>query len=105
MPVSAHAVRADGRVASGSTDHTIRLWKPANGACEATLEGHTSEIPALAMRADGRRSSLRPFPGMVLGPHVLLPQWLRGNGRSGIESRRLRLCRSKGSSGSVMPVA
>ncbi|WP_233849334.1 DUF4062 domain-containing protein [Paraburkholderia sp. HD33-4] len=56
-PVSALAVLADGRLASGAWDHTIRLWNPASGACEATLEGHTSGVSALAVLADGRLAS------------------------------------------------
>ena len=36
------AVLADGRIASGSNDETVRLWNTATGACDLVLEGHTS---------------------------------------------------------------
>ena len=52
--MSALAVLADGRLASGSHDKTIKLWNPASGACEATLEGHAWTVNALAVLADGR---------------------------------------------------
>jgi WD40 repeat protein len=55
--VSALAVLADGRLASGSDDNTIKLWNPASGACEATLEGHADTVTALAVLADGRLAS------------------------------------------------
>ena len=35
------AVLADGRIASGSNDETVRLWNTATGACDLVLEGHT----------------------------------------------------------------
>jgi WD40 repeat protein len=50
-------VLADGRLASGSWDHTIRLWNPVSGACEATLKGHANHVSALAVLADGRLAS------------------------------------------------
>lgn len=56
-PVYALAVLAEGRLASGSEDNTIRLWCPARGVCEATLKGHTKGVFALAVLADGRLAS------------------------------------------------
>ncbi|MFK4448987.1 WD40 repeat protein [Caballeronia udeis] len=55
--VSALAVLADGRLASGSSDRTIRLWNPAKGVSEATLEGHTGSVSAVAVLADTRLAS------------------------------------------------
>lgn len=42
-------------VASGSWDHTIRLWDAATGQKIKTFAGHTGRINALAFSADGRR--------------------------------------------------
>ena len=39
--VNSVAVLADGRIASGSNDETVRLWNTATGACDLVLEGHT----------------------------------------------------------------
>jgi len=47
----------DGRLASGSTDNTIRLWDPANGACERVFEGHQGWVWALAVLGDERLAS------------------------------------------------
>jgi len=55
--VVALAVLADGRLASGSRDHTIKLWNPATGVCEATLKGHTDSVTKLSALADGRLTS------------------------------------------------
>jgi len=56
--ISALAVLANGRLASGSREGTvIRVWNPASGACEAMLEGHTGPIFALAVLPDGRLAS------------------------------------------------
>ncbi len=53
--VSALAVLPDGRLASGSDDKTVRVWRPSTGACEAVLEGHTNGVYALdAVLPDGR---------------------------------------------------
>ncbi len=56
--VSALAVLADGRLASGSREHgAIKLWNPDSGACEALLEGHAGPVFALAVLPDGRLAS------------------------------------------------
>jgi WD40 repeat protein len=51
------AVLTDGRLASGSADHTIKLWNPATGLLAATLEGHSSTVFAQAVLTDGRLAS------------------------------------------------
>ena len=43
----------DGRVASAGRDGAIRLWQPANGACERVLLGHTGAVTCLAAPAAG----------------------------------------------------
>ncbi|WP_233849335.1 hypothetical protein [Paraburkholderia sp. HD33-4] len=40
-----------------TVDSTIRLWNPASGMCEATLEGHSVSVDALVVLADGRLAS------------------------------------------------
>ena len=53
------AVLADGRLATGSDDKTVKVWKessPGSGAwsVEATLTGHGSYVFCVAVLADGR---------------------------------------------------
>ena len=55
--MNALGVLGDGRLASGSSDNTIRLWDPASGSCSAVLEGHQGEVTALAVLGDGRLAS------------------------------------------------
>ncbi len=55
--VSTLAVLPDGRLASGSYDSTVRVWRPSTGVCEAVLKGHTREVRALAVLPDGRLAS------------------------------------------------
>lgn len=55
--VSALCLLPDGRLASGSSDTTIRLWDVATGVETARLEGHTSMVSALCVLADGRLAS------------------------------------------------
>ncbi len=48
---------ADGRLASGSDDRTIRLWDAATGAETALLAGHDGSVKALCLLPDGRIAS------------------------------------------------
>ena len=38
-------------VATGSWDHTIKLWSPATGQARETLTGHTALVYGLAYMA------------------------------------------------------
>ena len=55
--VSALCVLPDGRLASGSSDNTIRLWDVKTGAESALLEGHSGWVFALCVLPDGRLAS------------------------------------------------
>jgi WD40 repeat protein len=45
----------DGRFALyGSADKTLRLWKTSTGECLRIFEGHTSQVDAVCLSADGR---------------------------------------------------
>jgi WD40 repeat protein len=50
-------VLPDGRLASGSYDHTIRLWDVMTGAETARLEGHSHWVNGLCVLSDGRLAS------------------------------------------------
>ncbi len=55
--VNVHAVvaLADGRVASGGSDGTVRIWDPANAdAPDLVFRNHGDEISAMAQLSDGR---------------------------------------------------
>jgi WD40 repeat protein len=43
------------RLASASTDRTVRLWDAASGRQTATLEGHTDWVNAVAFSPDAHR--------------------------------------------------
>jgi WD40 repeat protein len=41
-------------VASGSSDKTVKLWDPATGTLQQTLEGHSDLVWAVAFSPDGK---------------------------------------------------
>ncbi|KAK3384604.1 hypothetical protein B0T24DRAFT_544890 [Lasiosphaeria ovina] len=43
------------RLASASSDHTIRIWDPATGNCLQTLEGHSDWVNSVAFSSDSQR--------------------------------------------------
>jgi WD40 repeat protein len=51
------AVLPDGRIASGSVDHAVRLWDPAHPAEPLVFEGHSDSVTALAVLPGGRIAS------------------------------------------------
>ncbi|KAH7634864.1 hypothetical protein B0T09DRAFT_276202 [Sordaria sp. MPI-SDFR-AT-0083] len=54
--VNSVAFSPDGqRLASGSYDHTIKIWDPASGSCLQTLEGHSHSVNSVAFSPDGQR--------------------------------------------------
>jgi hypothetical protein len=55
--VNALCALADGRIASGSHDKTIRMWDAKTDAETARLEGHTDLVLALCALRDGRLAS------------------------------------------------
>jgi WD40 repeat protein len=52
--VCALAVLPDGRIVSGSSDNTIKVWNRNLNTVDAELKGHTNTVFALAVLPDGR---------------------------------------------------
>jgi WD40 repeat protein len=48
----------DFRIASGSSDKTIKIWNLNNGECELTLSGHSNFASKLIALQDGRIASV-----------------------------------------------
>jgi len=51
------AVLPDYTLASGSFDHTIKIWDVKSGKCIKTLEGHTDYVNSLAVLPDDTLAS------------------------------------------------
>ena len=47
----------DGRIVSGSSDQTLKVWDPISGRCLVTLRGHTSSVLCVIQLTDGRLMS------------------------------------------------
>src|SRR5262249_27228576 len=41
-------------LATGSDDHTVKLWDPSTGRLRGTLTGHTNQVRTVAISPDGR---------------------------------------------------
>jgi WD40 repeat protein len=62
------AFAADGLLASGGMDGTVRLWDARRAACLATLQSHDAEAVAvycIALSADGRLVASGGMDGTV----------------------------------------
>jgi WD40 repeat protein len=54
--VAAVAFSPDGkRIASGSEDHTLKVWDAGSGKELLTLRGHADGVTAVAFSPDGKR--------------------------------------------------
>ena len=51
--VQSVAVAPDGRIITGSYDNTVKVWR--DGACERTIQVHTSKVNAVAVLQGGAR--------------------------------------------------
>ena len=65
MVVSVAFSRDGGRLASASTDETIKLWDAETGREVRTLRGHTRGINRLTYRPDGQRLASASHDGTV----------------------------------------
>ncbi|KAL2885880.1 Vegetative incompatibility protein HET-E-1 [Ceratocystis lukuohia] len=55
-PVTSVMLSNDGqRLASGSEDHTVKIWDAVSGTCLYTLEGHNCEVTSVVFSNDGQR--------------------------------------------------
>lgn len=41
------------RLASGSKDHTIRIWNVSNGQCDTTISGHSDSVECVKWGGSG----------------------------------------------------
>ncbi|TBU61650.1 WD40-repeat-containing domain protein, partial [Dichomitus squalens] len=61
----------DGRyIASGSFDHTVRLWRTSDGSCLDVFSGHDGPVELVRFTTDGRRLVAGGGDGSVLLYHL-----------------------------------
>src|SRR5690606_33028421 len=53
------------QLASGSTDHTARVWDATSGQALRALEGHTGSVFSVAWSPDGTRLASGSYDGTV----------------------------------------
>jgi WD40 repeat protein/tRNA A-37 threonylcarbamoyl transferase component Bud32 len=64
--VNTLAYSPDGTLlASGSSDHTVKLWNPATGGLIATCAGHSREVISVAFSQDGKLLASGSEDGLV----------------------------------------
>jgi len=54
------------RFASGSKDHTVRVWDAESGACLSELKGHEADVTCVAWSPDGTRLVSGGYDGTVI---------------------------------------
>jgi WD40 repeat protein len=65
--VRAVCFSADGALlASGADDHTVRLWRTADGALLQVLQGHSGGVSAVTFTPDGRALASAGWDGEVI---------------------------------------
>ncbi|KAF7508093.1 hypothetical protein GJ744_009675 [Endocarpon pusillum] len=65
-PIYSVTFSADSRrLASASSDRTVRLWDSETGALQQTLEGHSKSVNSVAFSADGRRLASASYDSTV----------------------------------------
>ncbi|KIK35357.1 hypothetical protein CY34DRAFT_587345 [Suillus luteus UH-Slu-Lm8-n1] len=57
------------RMVTGSDDKTLRLWDLETGVVLKKMEGHCSEVWALAVSRDGRMIASGDFDGQFIAWH------------------------------------
>ena len=62
--VNSVCLLGDGRLASGSSDETIRIWDTQSGQCDLTLTGHSGGVRSVGVDGQGRLVS-RDWNGVV----------------------------------------
>jgi len=55
--VDSLAVLPDNKLASGSSDETIKIWDLISGQCINTLKGHSGSVNSLAVLPDNKLAS------------------------------------------------
>jgi WD40 repeat protein/serine/threonine protein kinase/Flp pilus assembly protein TadD len=83
--VSCVAWSPDGdQLATAGSDHLIKLWDPASGACTGTLRGHLNQVLSVAWEPNGRRLASSGMDGNVkIWPIPPAPQPRRLDGNPG----------------------